>query len=115
MLNPAKEECSFSPLRPAPGTQPLCIGTASQCVHTNRLVSKHRKLCVTSTLGQSKRQGFAGLGKGKGMGRGLRLPPPERGISAAKQPNHISCQGAEAFWQVGDGSQELTRLSAVYS
>lgn len=58
------------------------------------------------------------LGKGKEMGWGAEISSPKitlREISAAEQNNHISCQGAQAFWQVGDGSQELTRLSAVYS
>lgn len=58
------------------------------------------------------------LGKGKEMGWGAEISSPKitlREISAAEQNNHISCQGAQAFWQVGDGSQELTRLSAIYS
>lgn len=50
------------------------------------------------------------------MGAAIASPKiTPREISAANQTNHISCQGAQAFWQVGDGSQELTCLSAVYS
>lgn len=67
---------------------------------------------------QARESSASWLDQGLGNGLGAAIPSPRitpREFCAAKQTNHISCQGAQAFWQVGDGAQELTCLAAVYS